>query len=133
MKHEPDLVYVLWRDSANPVSQWTFLEDIRPIEHVCYSVGWLLRRGELTTVLAANRIDLPSPQASAIINIPNSSIISISLLKVGEKWNSLQPSSPSQPSSVSGTLLPEGTVTTVDPVTGIRELLRRDKEAHDAR
>lgn len=55
MKGKYPLVLIEWQDSAQPVSGWTFMEDLAELGPVsCRSVGWLLKDGDDVKLLAAN-------------------------------------------------------------------------------
>lgn len=70
----PDrLVLIEWDDATQPTSEWTEVDHIDDGPAVCQSVGWVLKKGARTIVLAANQTNDP-PQASGVIRIPTSAI-----------------------------------------------------------
>ena len=79
------LVLVEWVDSRSPKSNWQRLSEMEDsVSCRCVSVGFLLRNGKDTKVLAPNMADIDSPdnlQASGIIVIPTKSVTAIKNLE----------------------------------------------------
>lgn len=83
---KPPLVLIEWEDSAQPVANWQYLDDIGEPEVVrCQSVGFLIYDGEDVRALAPNIGDpgTEHAQASGVIRIPVRSIIRVRQLKIG--------------------------------------------------
>lgn len=80
-----ELVLVEWEDSAQPTSNWRYLNDVPALEVIqCVSVGWLVGENERVMMLAANIGDYESgegAQGSAFIRIPKCSITRVAQLK----------------------------------------------------
>jgi hypothetical protein len=75
------LLLIEWLDSAQPLPNWRFLDDLPPIECInCRSVGWLIAETEKVVMLAPN-IGNNGEQASGFIRIPVRSIVSKRTLK----------------------------------------------------
>ena len=45
------LIHVKWTDSYGCSSQWAEIPDKKPVEHYCYSVGWLVRQSKHAIVV----------------------------------------------------------------------------------
>lgn len=79
------LVVIEWEDSAQPVSNWAWLDDHTWGEVVkCRSAGWLIHDGADVKALAPNLGDLDSgsAQVSGVIRIPTRCITEIKYLSV---------------------------------------------------
>ncbi len=83
---KPSLVLIEWEDSAQPVANWQYLDDIDKLSVVrCQSVGFLIYDDENIKVLAPNigDPDTEHAQASGVIRIPARSITQVRLLRIG--------------------------------------------------
>ena len=80
-KNKCPLVLIEWEDSAQPMPAWQRLADLDLPGHIiCASVGWLIKDGKKTKVLAPNMgaINCPSNiQASGFMQIPTRCVIDI--------------------------------------------------------
>jgi hypothetical protein len=77
------LVIVEWEDSAQPVSDWQWVETYQLPQIVrCVSVGYLIAETEQAIAIAPNIGDLGHEriQASGIIRIPRSAVSRIANL-----------------------------------------------------
>jgi hypothetical protein len=91
VKKSQPLVIVEWEDSAQPVSQWQFADDISVSAVRIASVGWLVKDGKKVKALAPNIGGLDgktSPQVSGVIAIPTRCVIQIRKL---EETDAFQP------------------------------------------
>ncbi|MDC1513902.1 hypothetical protein N8456_07400 [Porticoccaceae bacterium] len=78
MSKEDNPILVEWIDSARPISDWMFMEDMPRMEVIeCVSVGWLVAETDKVLMLAPNLGDVEtegSAQASGFIRIPKSAV-----------------------------------------------------------
>lgn len=79
------LVLVEWVDSAQPLPNWRFLDNLPPLDAViCRSVGWLVGETKTVKMLAPNiglADDGTFEQASGFIRIPTRCIKSMRQIK----------------------------------------------------
>lgn len=79
------LVMITWEDSRQPLAKWSYisdLPDIRPVK--CTTVGWLLKDGDQSKVVAQSMGDIDSEddmQAGGVMVIPARCVLSIDRLK----------------------------------------------------
>jgi hypothetical protein len=72
-----------WEDSAQPIPGWVFLSSFEATGTIrCASVGWLIRDGRETKVLAPNMGGHEnSAQVSGMIQIPTRCVVKITRLQ----------------------------------------------------
>ena len=79
------LAYVEWQDSYGVSAIWQETKNAKPIQHKCFSVGWIIAENEDVIVLvphlspANNKIDAEE-QGCGDMTIPKCSIVKINLL-----------------------------------------------------
>lgn len=76
-------ILVEWEDSAQPVSAWSWVDEISdPKPVLCQTVGFLLKETERCLTLALSIGDAASdrPQANGVMQIPRSAILRITFL-----------------------------------------------------
>lgn len=81
----PQLVFIDWEDSAQPLAEWRYLDDLGPLEVVqCQSVGFLVHDGDDVKVLAPNVGDLgrEHAQACGLMRIPTRCIVRVRQLSL---------------------------------------------------
>lgn len=81
----PPLVLIEWEDSAQPLGEWRFLDDLGSLDIVkCQSVGYLVHDGDDVKALAPNIGDAGkvTAQATGIIRIPARCIVKIRKLTI---------------------------------------------------
>lgn len=79
------LVLIEWEDSAQPVAEWRYIDDLAPAEVVqCQSVGFLVHDGDDVKMLAPNVGDLGGAhaQASGLMRIPARCVVRVRRLSV---------------------------------------------------
>lgn len=73
------LVFVEWEDSAQPISNWSYLASFDPSGTIrCASVGWLIRDDAEMKAIAPNMgaiDDENNVQVSGVIQIPTRCVI----------------------------------------------------------
>lgn len=71
------LVHVEWEDSAQPISNWVWIDEHATKAVRCISVGYLIAENKNAISIAANlgNLDRDRVQASGVIQIPRSCII----------------------------------------------------------
>jgi hypothetical protein len=85
-ENTPPLVLIEWEDSAQPVSEWRYLDDLGSLSVVrCLSVGFLVHDGKRVKVLAPNvgEIGTEHAQASGVFRIPSRCVLRVITLKAG--------------------------------------------------
>jgi hypothetical protein len=80
-KGDCPLVMVTWEDSRQPVAKWSYLSDLPETKPVrCTTVGWLLRNGPDSKVLAQSLGDIDCDddmQAGGVMVIPARCVLSV--------------------------------------------------------
>jgi hypothetical protein len=70
---KPQLVLIEWKDSLQPVSGWSMLDDLPSLRSAnCRTVGWVVGEDRDTLMLAQNVADLgtDNPQGGGFMRIP---------------------------------------------------------------
>lgn len=84
------LVYIEWADSFGCSSEWTSTADVADVEHICISVGFLLKESKDIVVIvphfspANEKIDAKE-QGCGDMAIPRSAIRQLRTLKIMKK------------------------------------------------
>lgn len=88
-----ELVLVEWEDSAQPTSNWRYLDDPPALEVIqCISVGWVIGKNDRVIMLAPNIGDYESgdgAQGTGFIRIPANSITRMVALQEATSSSSL--------------------------------------------